>query len=237
MIDIGYLMALCERYDIALEPDQAEKMDLYAQLLVEWNSKINLTAITQPKEIVEKHFLDSLLLLKAAEIPQGAAVIDVGTGAGFPSLPVKIVRDDLSLTLLDSLNKRLIFLEEVCRQANLRAELVHSRAEDAARKPEYREQYRIVTARAVAKLPVLCEYCLPYVQIGGLFIALKGPEATQEAQAAHKAIPLLGGRIQEIKEILLPDESRRSIVVIEKISQTPAKYPRVSGKITKSPLS
>ena len=236
MIDIAYLMNLCGQYELPLTQEQAEKLDVYAGLLVEWNQKMNLTAITEPKAIVEKHFLDSLLLLKAAELPENTSLIDVGTGAGFPSVPVGILRGDLNLTLLDSLNKRLMFLEAVCSQVGVKARRVHARAEEAARKPEFREQYEVATARAVANLPVLCEYCLPYVKVGGRFIALKGAEAEQETQAAKKAISLLGARLQEVKAFTLPDGGRRGIVVIEKISQTPTKYPRPSGTIAKSPL-
>ena len=236
MMNENYLKEICAGQGISLQPDQLEQLDRYSELLVEWNQKMNLTAITDPKEMAEKHFLDSLLLTKAVEISQGGSLIDVGTGAGFPSLPVKILRPDISLTMLDSLQKRLTFLEAVCGELKVRANLLHARAEEAGRKPEYREQYDLATARAVAKLPVLCEYCLPFVKVGGVFAALKGSDAENEAKEAQQAIRLLGGTLREIKSFTLPDGSRRGIIVIEKTAPTPAKYPRQGGKIAKSPL-
>ena len=213
------------------------RLDSYAEMLVEWNKRINLTAITEPDDIVIKHFLDSILLLKAAELPKDATLIDVGTGAGFPSLPVCVVRNDLHPTLLDSLNKRLIFLEEVCKNIKVNAKFVHARAEEAGQKREYREQYDIATARAVAHLRELSEYCLPFVKEGGIFVALKGYEIEDELEEAKYAISQMGGKVETIQKYELPRDNKRSIVVVRKFRQTPAKYPRRSAKIKKSPLN
>lgn len=235
MIDRDYLRDQAANYGITLEPDVLQKLDVYAELLVDWNQRMNLTAITEPQEIVIKHFLDSLLLTAVTEIPQNGSLVDVGTGAGFPGVPVKILRPDLELTLLDSLNKRLIFLEVLCDQLGISAQRVHARAEEAGR-GALRERFDLATARAVAPLSQLCEYCLPLVRVGGRFVALKGPDVEQEARQSEKAIALLGGKLLEIRRLELPDGSSRSFVMIEKISQTPPKYPRQSAKIAKQPM-
>lgn len=235
MIDRDYLRDQAANYGITLEPDVLQKLDVYAELLVDWNQRMNLTAITEPQEIVIKHFLDSLLLTAVTEIPQNGSLVDVGTGAGFPGVPVKILRPDLELTLLDSLNKRLIFLEALCDQLGISAQRVHARAEEAGR-GALRERFDLATARAVAPLSQLCEYCLPLVRVGGRFVALKGPDVEQEARQSEKAIALLGGKLLEIRRLELSDGSSRSFVMIEKISQTPSKYPRQSAKIAKQPL-
>ena len=235
MIDRDYLKEKAADYGITLAPEMLEQLDAYAELLVDWNQRMNLTAITEPQEIVIKHFLDSLLLAAVTEIPQGGSLVDVGTGAGFPGVPMKILRPDLELTLLDSLNKRLIFLEALCNELGITAQRVHARAEEAGR-GQLRERFDLATARAVAPLSQLCEYCLPLVKLGGRFVALKGPEVEQEARQSEKAIALLGGRLLEIRRLELPDGSSRSFVIIEKISQTPSKYPRPSAKIAKQPL-
>jgi 16S rRNA (guanine(527)-N(7))-methyltransferase RsmG len=224
------------KYDIPLTPEQLRHFALYAELLLDWNTRMNLTAITEPEEIAVKHFLDSLLLLKCTEIPENESVIDVGTGAGFPGLPLKIARPDLRLTLLDSSAKRVTFLREVANALGLEAEAIHGRAEEQGQKPEHRERYGLVTARAVAALPVLCEYCLPFVRVGGVFAALKGPGIHAEAEDAKAAITRLGGKLQAIEEIELPNLNRRTIVLVQKISQTPAEYPRAHAKIAKRPL-
>ena len=180
MIDKQLLLQGCKQFEIELSTQAAEQLDTYAQLLVEWNGKMNLTAITDPQGIVFKHFVDSLLLLKAVELPQGSSLIDVGAGAGFPSMPVKIARPDLAVTMLDSLQKRLTFLEEVSRQLELDCTFIHARAEDGGREKKLRERFDFATARAVAHLRELAEYCLPYVKVGGYFVALKGPGAQEE---------------------------------------------------------
>lgn len=236
MIPKEYFKEITENYGFDLTEEQMDLFDRYAKYLVEWNEKINLTAITDPKEICIKHFLDSLLFFKAVSLPEKASLIDVGTGAGFPSVPCKIVRPDLSLTLLDSLNKRIQFLSGLSDHLGIETKCIHSRAEDGGKSIDLREKFDYATARAVAHLRELSEYCLPFVKPGGYFIALKGYEIEQELEEAKKAIKLLGGEIKEVKKYELPEENRRGIVVIQKISQTPTKYPRMAAKIKKQPI-
>ncbi len=205
----------------------------YSQLLVEWNKKINLTAITDPEGITIKHFLDSLLLMKYADIKENSSLIDVGTGAGFPGIPLKIYRRDLKVTLLDSLNKRINFLNEVSENLELGMKCIHSRAEEGGRNPALREKFDIAAARAVAAMPVLCEYCLPYVKQGGIFAAMKGPN--EDISAAENAVKLLGGSIENIYNYELNGD-KRTIIIVRKISHTPPKYPRNSGQISKKSL-
>ena len=242
MIDQQLLLDGCSAFGITMPQGAAEKLDRYAQLLVEWNQKMNLTAITEPREIVYKHFVDSLLLLKAIELPQGASLIDVGTGAGFPSMPVKIAREDLKVTLLDSLQKRLTFLQEVNIQLGLDCTFIHARAEDGGKDKKLREQFDFASARAVAHLRELAEYCLPFVRPGGIFLAMKGPEGETEQTAAANAVRMLGGKVRRVKALTLPalpdgePGGERRILVIDKIAPTPPKYPRPSAKIAKQPL-
>ena len=223
-------------FGIEITAEQGEKFNTYGKFLVEYNEKVNLTAITDPDEIAVKHFADCAIPLSLTEIKQGASIIDVGTGAGFPGVPLKIMRDDLKLTLLDSLNKRLIFLQQLSEKLGQQNELVHARAEMAGIDSKLREKYDYATSRAVAQLAVLCEYCLPLVKEGGTFLALKGADAQAEADAAAKAIKLLGGSLQQVKNYTLPDGDKRALLVIKKISQTPPKYPRPSAQISKAPL-
>lgn len=223
--------------EISLNDIQLEKFEVYARLLVEWNEKINLTAITEPKDIAIKHFIDSLTVINRYDIKQASKVIDVGTGAGFPSVPLKILRNDIQLTLLDSLKKRLIFLQELCSELNIEAETIHARAEEAGRLKEYREKYDIAVSRAVANLPSLCEYCIPFVKKGGVFISMKGKDGLSELKSAQAAINTLGGRCNGDNEyITLPDGEKRIIFVIEKTTNTPEKYPRRGVKINKEPI-
>ncbi len=229
------LRELCAPF-LSLDDTALSRLESYGNLLLEWNEKINLTAITEPDEVLIKHFYDCLLFLKHVDVPHRARVIDVGTGAGFPGIVLAIARPDIKLCLLDSLNKRISFLLEVCNKLSLSAEAIHSRAEEGARKEEHREQYDIACARAVAALPTLAEYCMPYVKEGGLFVAMKGPSAEEEIKAAYTAIKTLGGQKAELITEKLPDDSNRSFVIIKKISQTPTKYPRGSAKIAKQPL-
>ncbi|MCI8648622.1 MAG: 16S rRNA (guanine(527)-N(7))-methyltransferase RsmG [Anaerotruncus sp.] len=236
MINLEMLQQSAQQIGISLSEQQLQQFDQYAQILVSWNEKINLTAITKPEEIVVKHFIDSLLLLKAVQLEQNAAVIDVGTGAGFPAVPVKIARPDLQITLLDSLNKRITFLKELSQQLGQGNQCVHARAEEAGRQESYRAQYSLATARAVAHLRELSEYCLPFVKVGGRFAALKSGAIQEEVQESKKAIHLLGGKIEKIWEFQLPDHSARTIICIKKISQTATIYPRPSAKIAKKPL-
>lgn len=226
----------CAAFGVSLDGEVGERLCAYGELLLEWNEKMNLTAITEPEEILYKHFYDCLLLLKDFSLPQGARVIDIGTGAGFPGLVLKIARPDLSLTLLDGLNKRLIFLNAVLSALGLSADTVHRRAEEGGRDPALRERFDFAFARAVAALPVLCEYCLPFVKKGGLFVAMKGAGAAEEAAAAGHAAALLGGARPAILCETLTGNEQRAFISIQKISQTSPKYPRPGGKIAKSAL-
>ena len=236
MINSDFLAREMEAEGFAPTENQLEKFDRYASMLVEWNEKINLTAITEPDEIVIKHFIDSLLLLRAFPLPESASLIDVGTGAGFPSVPVAIVRPDIRLTLMDSLNKRITFLKTLTEALDIPAHCVHARAEEVGGKEEFRERYDAACARAVAHLRELSEYCLPFVKVGGVFIALKGYEIEQELSEASFAIKTLGGKVESVNKFTLPGDNKRAIVVIRKSAPTPKKYPRPSGKIKKSPL-
>ena len=235
MIDRVLLKETAASLGVAVDDTAAERLDVYARLLVEWNEKMNLTAITDPAGIVLKHFVDSLTALPL--LPKTAfSLIDVGTGAGFPGLPLAILREDMQLTLLDSLNKRLLFLEEVCRAVGVSATRIHARAEEGGRNPALRDRFDVATARAVAGLPVLCELCLPFVKAGGHFLALKGPDAPREQEEATRAVKLLGGRFETDHTILLPNPaeeggtSERHILVVKKLSDTPQKYPRPNAK-------
>lgn len=216
---------------------QIKQFDTYAKLLLEWNEKMNLTAITEPNEVATKHFVDSLYGLKFLSGKKN--IIDVGTGAGFPGIPLKIAKTDLNITLLDSLNKRLTFLEEVKDRLGLdNVTCVHSRAEDGAKSgSSLRENFDAAVSRAVANLSCLCEYCLPYVKIGGVFLAYKGGEVEEELAEASNAIELLGGEVTGVFKYTIPEtDITHSIVVITKIKNTPDKYPRLQGKIQKKPL-
>lgn len=242
MINKDLLVRCAAAYGVEVDAVLAERLDVYARLLAEWNEKINLTAITDPTGIAVKHFADSLTA--APLLPEGAfTLIDVGTGAGFPGVPLALLRRDCRLTLLDSLNKRLIFLEALCRELDLPVTLVHARAEEGGQNPAYREQFDVATARAVAALPTLCEYCLPFVKVGGRFLALKGPDGGQERAAAEKAVALLGGTVSEARALVLPaqpepgvEPMERQLIRIDKTRPTPPKYPRPSAKIAKQPL-
>lgn len=236
MIDQKRAADVFAQQNISLSAEQIQQLNRYAQLLVEWNQKMNLTAITDPEGILIKHFLDSILPFSLVPLPEGSSLIDVGTGAGFPSVPLLIWRPDLRVTLLDSLQKRLTFLEEVLAQCGLSAKLIHMRAEDGGRQPILREQFDAATARAVANLRELSEYCLPYVKPGGMFFSLKGGEIKEETENAQKAVSLLGGRIEQRLSYSLPDGSQRTLVCVKKISQTSTKFPRNAAKMAKVPL-
>ena len=236
MIDRSYLKALAASLGVSLDDRALERFDLYARLLCDWNEKINLTAITDPQEICVKHFADSLTVFNYIDIPQNASVIDVGTGAGFPGMVLKIARPDIRLTLLDSLQKRLNFLGVVLDELDLEAELIHSRAEEGGQDLDLRESFDLVVSRAVAQLNILSEYCIPYVRLSGSFVAFKG-DADGEIKSAKKAIGILGGKINNTFKFELPFEGGgRTLVEIEKVSPTPDKYPRQNGKIKSKPL-
>lgn len=219
------LQAVFEEINMPLSEAQVASFVAYADMLVEKNKVMNLTAVTNSEGIIIKHFADSVLPLKLTAFPAGAALIDVGTGAGFPSIPMKIVRDDLKITLLDSLNKRVNFLKDVSEALNLGAECIHSRAEDGGRSV-LRETFDVATARAVARMSVLSEYCLPYVKTGGKFIALKGSDCREEIETAEPVIEKLGGKIAQITSYTLPNGDGRTVVVVEKVAKTPREYPR-----------
>ena len=227
-----------EEYGIALTEVQLEQFTRYFSLLIEWNEKMNLTALTGPQEVAVKHFIDSLTAYDAALFPQGASIIDVGTGAGFPGLPLKILRPDLRLTLLDSLNKRVKFLETVVAELGLQGvTCLHGRAEETARQKQHREKYDLATSRAVARLSVLAEYTLPFVKKGGSLLALKGAKYQEEAEEGARALKILGGGEAELREVQLPGlDDKRAIVRVEKKGKTPPAYPRKAGTPEKNPL-
>ena len=234
MIDKPRLEAKCSTWNITLTGTQLDQLDAFAEILVDYNQKVNLTAITDPEGIEDKHFLDSLLFASQPEV--AGRMVDVGAGAGFPSMPVKIARPDLAVTMLDSLQKRLTFLEEVSRQLELDCTFIHARAEDGGREKKLRERFDFATARAVAHLRELAEYCLPYVKVGGYFVALKGPGAQEEIAESKNAIATMGGKVEKVMQFCLPENSTRTIVVIRKISQTPTSFPRTAAKMAKKPI-
>jgi len=221
-------------YGLTVDEELYNKFEIYADYLVEYNEKVNLTAITDKHDIYIKHFLDSIIPLTYVDIPQGATFIDVGTGAGFPSIPMKLYRPDIQLTLLDSLNKRIVFLENLCEKLGIEADCVHGRAEDFGKDECYRQQFDFATARAVANLPMLSEYCMPFVKVGGSFIAMKGP--SEDLEQSKKSISILGGKVSKDISYEIPQADKRRIIVIQKVSNTPNKYPRISGKIKSKPL-
>lgn len=221
--------------NLNLTDKMIDQFEEYAALLIDWNKKMNLTAITEPRQIAIKHFLDSLSLFSVYDVPQAAKVIDVGTGAGFPGVPLKIARPDIELTLLDSLQKRLFFLDALKNQLELKVELVHSRAEDAAKKALFREKFDVAVSRAVAPLNILLEYCLPFVKVGGVFVALKGSRAQEEINVAKKALQVLKGEIVKVEKFKLEGEDR-NIIAIKKIEEVGFLYPRSSAKIKRKQL-
>lgn len=221
---------------IELTEEQLEKFYLYMNILLEWNEKINLTAITNEEEIILKHFVDSLTINKYIE--DSKSLIDVGTGAGFPGIPIKILREDLKVTLLDSLNKRINFLNEVIEKLDLKnIECIHGRAEEFGKNKNYREKYDFATSRAVANMSTLSEYLIPFVKVGGKVLAMKGDKAEEELEEAKKAIKLLGGKVENIDNFYLPDSDiKRNIIIIKKIEKTERKFPRKPGMPAKEPI-
>ena len=228
----------CESLGMQLAKKQEEQFENYYNILIEWNQVMNLTGITDYDEVMRKHFVDSLSIVKAIDINKCSALLDVGTGAGFPGLPLKIVFPHLRVVLLDSLNKRINFLNEVTAKLGLTGiETIHGRAEDYARQKDYREQFDIVVSRAVANLASLSEYCIPYTKNNGLFISYKSGNVDTEYKEAKKAVFLLGGREKEVVKFMLPgSDIERSLVVIEKVKSTPKTYPRKAGLPAKEPI-
>lgn len=225
-----------EKIQIILEESQIQKLWEYMQLLLEWNGKINLTAITEPAEIITKHFIDSFTIAKY--IKQNSTVIDVGTGAGFPGIPLKIIRPDLKIVLVDALQKRINFLKEIRERLELEnIEEIHARIEEIGKNSKYREQFEYVTSRAVANLSTLVEYMLPLCKINGQTICMKGSNVQEELENAKKAIKTLGGKITRVEEFTLPDtDMGRTIIQISKESPTPKQYPRKAGTPSKQPI-
>ena len=225
-------------FGIEVNDQMINDLKTYREILVDWNQKMNLTGIEEEKEVFIKHFLDSISAVSNGYIKDGISLIDVGTGAGFPGLPLKICLQNIKLTLLDSLNKRINFLQEVSNTVNLKdIEFIHGRAEDFGKNEDYREKYDVATARAVAGLPILMEFCVPFVKVGGYFVCLKGPNANLELEESKVAMDVLGVEFVEKIDIELPNEElKHNILVFKKIKNTPQKYPRKAGKPAKSPI-
>ena len=223
-------------FEISVDEEAFNRLDTFAEMLIETNKSFNLTAIKEPDDVTVKHFADCLSIFKYVDIPDNAKIIDVGTGAGFPGLVLKLYRPDIQMTFLDSTKKRLGFIENVLNECGIKGDILHMRAEEAAQLTKYREKYDFATARAVAALPVLSEYCLPFVKVGGSFVSMKSAESNEEISEAKKAINVLGGKIEEDNLFDLVENMPRRIIRIKKNSQTPTKYPRPSAQIAKKPL-
>lgn len=219
-----------------LKKEQLDQMTHFADFMLQTNTQMNLTGIIDPPEVADKHFADSLFLLAYTALPKGAKMIDVGTGAGFPAIPCALATPSLRVTMLDSLQKRIHFLQQACQMLSLDAKLIHGRAEEIGRKGEYREQYDLAAARAVAHLRELSEYCLPFVKVGGLFAAMKGRNVEAEIGESESAIQKLGGRLEDVVSYRLKDGSERALILIRKTNATAPKYPRASGKIKQQKL-
>ncbi len=228
----------CKLYNIDISKEQINMLLKYMDMLKEWNKKVNLTSIVDDEGIIKKHFLDSISIFNTELIKDNISLVDVGTGAGFPGIPIKIINPTVKVTLIDSLKKRVNFLKEVICELKLKGiNAVHGRCEDFANQKDYREQYDIATARAVASLPVLCEYCLPYVKIGGSFIAMKGPSVIEELDVSGNAVKVMGGELKEVIDTnIYGEDLNHKLVVVKKKKLSPIKYPRKAGKIEKNPI-
>lgn len=236
MLNESLLLSDAQSLGISINDNQIEKFKLLSELLVEQNKTMNLTAITDADGIAVKHFADSISVLSAYDFAENSKVMDIGTGAGFPGIPLLIMRPDLNLTMLDSTAKKLKYVQSTVNTLGLSAEILHTRAEEAGQNNNYREKYDVVCSRAVAALNVLCEYCLPFVKVGGVFIAMKAAKAQEEISAAKNSVKLLGGEITDIKTFSLSDGGERNLIIIKKISHISPKYPRPSAQISKKPL-
>lgn len=238
MINVNTLIDGAEELDIKLDGSQIEKFILYKKLLQEWNEKINITSITEDSEIDTKHFIDSIIPINTNLLNGKLKLIDIGTGGGFPGIPLKILNEDLDILLLDSTNKKIKFLDEVIEKLEFKnIKAYHGRAEELGRDGNFREKYDIAISRAVASLDTLSEYALPFVNIGGYFISMKGPDIEEELEIGENAIKTLGGKIKDIEKTKLPNtDIIHSLIIIEKIKKTPTKYPRAGGKPRKKPL-
>lgn len=232
------LKEACENEGLTFDDKMYNNFIEYKELIKEWNEKINLTAITEDEEIIKKHFIDSIKVFKFPYVKEAKNIIDIGTGGGFPGIPMKIVKSDCSMVLLDSLNKRINFLNEVIDKLDLNdIKTIHGRAEDFAQRTEYRENFDLAVSRAVANLTVLLELCLPYVKVGGYFVALKGPSIEEEIKDATVALRVLGGSIKEIIEVdIAGSDLKHNLLVVKKIKETSKKYPRKAGTANKSPI-
>lgn len=229
----------CQQMGVTITEEMTQQFMDYMKILLHWNEKMNLTAIREEREVVLRHFADCLSLVPYLTIKEDTSMIDVGTGAGFPGIPVKIVCPAVSITLLDSLQKRMAFLEEVTKTLGMeKVDCVHGRAEDGGQNPLYREQFDYCVSRAVANLAVLAEYCLPFVKVGGALVALKGPELTAEIAGARVALEKLGGKVTRVIDVTIPyTDLSHKLVIIEKVAKTPKTYPRKAGKVAKNPLA
>lgn len=223
---------------ISLSINQLNQYEKYFELLVEWNEKINLTAITEKNEVYEKHFYDSISAAFFFDFTKVTSLIDIGAGAGFPSLPLKIIFPHLEVTIVDSLNKRIQFLQHLVKEIQLeKVNCLHGRAEELGVHPDHRDRYDVVTARAVARLNILTEFCMPFASVGGSFVVLKGSDASNELDEAKKAIKVLGGKTRKMESFHLPsDQAARSIIIIDKLTPTPKQYPRKAGTPAKKPI-
>lgn len=228
----------CDRVGMEFNEDKYSKFMLYKELLKEWNEKINLTAITEDEAIVKKHFIDCINAFELDEFKEAKTIIDVGTGAGFPGIPIAIMREDAEITLLDALNKRINFLNIVAHELCLRnVQTIHARAEEGSREPQFREKFDIATSRAVANMSMLSEFCMPYVKVKGHFIPLKGPSIEEELENGKNAVKILGGEIKEVREVKVEDtDLKHNLVVVKKIKTCGKLYPRNMGIIKKKPL-
>lgn len=228
----------CNKEGLTFERDKYDKFIIYKDMIKEWNEKVNLTAITEDEEIIKKHFIDSIKSYRFEELNNCKNLIDIGTGAGFPGIPLKIMRPDLEVVLLDSLNKRVNFLNEVIKRLGLTGiKAIHGRAEDFARENNYREKFDVAISRAVANMSVLSELCIPFVKNGGYFVAMKGPSVDEEINEGKKAVEILGGSIENIIEVDIEDtDLKHNLVIVKKVKVTPIAYPRKAGTASKKPI-